>query len=265
MIRENLQEIHCRIEAACRRAGRDSRDVTLIAVSKFHPAEQVVEALRAGQRHFGENRVQEMLAKQTEVEEIRMGRAADVSGELLTEGAADETATPVWHFIGNLQKNKVRSLVGHTVLIHSVSSAELAREIERQAVLRGIAEVPVLIEVNIANESTKQGIDEDGARALVREAMTLEHLSVRGLMAIAPPVDDPEENRGYFRRLRELKNKLREELRGEAGRDPDRAEKLLRKAEAFTELSMGMSGDFEVAVEEGATYVRIGTAIFGAR
>ena len=240
MFRDNLEIIRARIEAACRRAGRDPREVTLIAVSKFKPASDVLEAIAAGQECFGENRVQEMRQKQAEVEEQAPGRA-------------------VWHFIGNLQKNKVRQLIGHTALIHSISSLELAQEAERQAVRLGVEAVLVLIEVNVAGEATKQGAAADEAAGLVRSVMKLAHIRVRGLMAVAPPVEDPEENRMYFRSLRGL----RDALQGEFATSPDEA--LRAKAAGFTELSMGMSGDFEVAIEEGATFVRIGTALFGPR
>ena len=154
-----------------------------------------------------------------------------------------------WHFIGNLQKNKVKYVVGNAVMIHSVSSVSLAEEIERIAAKKSVI-VPVLAEVNIADESTKHGIGREDAIALVRAMGEMPHLSVKGLMCIAPPVEDPEENRGYFRAMRELKDEINA---------------LNLPGVSLSELSMGMSGDYSVAVEEGATLIRVGTALFGAR
>lgn len=226
MIAENLAKVEEKIKAACRRSGRDRNEVTLIAVSKTNPAGAVKEAYAAGQRDFGENKAQEMTAKKAECpEDVR------------------------WHFIGNLQRNKVKYVVGNAVFVHSVSSRELAEEIEKTAAKKGLT-VKVLAEVNIADEATKHGMDEAGAEDLVLAMAKLPHLEVCGLMAIAPPVEDPEENRRWFIKLRELK---------------DRLNAMNVPGLKLTELSMGMSGDYEVAVEEGATFVRVGTAIFGAR
>ncbi|MBQ4425173.1 MAG: YggS family pyridoxal phosphate-dependent enzyme [Lachnospiraceae bacterium] len=228
MIAENLRIVEEKIEAACRRAGRERPSVTLIAVSKTKPLEAVLEAAAAGQKDFGENKAQELKAKQDEIP-ASLGLR--------------------WHFIGNLQKNKVKYLVGRNILIHSVSSAELAHEIERLSEKREVI-TEVLAEVNIADEATKHGVDREGALALLTEMATLPHLHLRGLMAIAPPVEDPEENRKYFIALRELMDQV-----NASGLFPH----------PLTELSMGMSGDYEVAIEEGATFVRVGTAIFGER
>lgn len=226
MFADRLKTVEEKIEKACKKAGRDRREVTLIAVSKTNPAEAVREAFDAGQRDFGENKAQEMVAKKEACpEEIR------------------------WHFIGNLQKNKVKYVVGNAVMIHSVSSVSLAEEIERIAAKKSVI-VPVLAEVNIADESTKHGIGREDAIALVRVMGILPHLSVKGLMCIAPPVEDPEENRGYFRAMRDLKDEINA---------------LNLPGVSLSELSMGMSGDYSVAVEEGATLIRVGTALFGAR
>lgn len=226
MFADRLKTVEEKIEKACEKAGRDRREVTLIAVSKTNPAEAVQEAFDAGQRDFGENKAQEMVAKKEACpQEIR------------------------WHFIGNLQKNKVKYVVGNAVMIHSVSSVSLAEEIERIAAKKNVI-VPVLAEVNIADESTKHGIGREDAIALVRVMGILPHLSVKGLMCIAPPVEDPEENRGYFRAMRDLKDEINA---------------LNLPGVSLSELSMGMSGDYSVAVEEGATLIRVGTALFGAR
>ena len=226
MITENLKSIEARMTAACERAGRAKESVRLIAVSKTKPAEAVAEAYAAGQRLFGENHAQEVTAKQPVL-------PADIE----------------WHFIGNLQKNKVKYLVGKVALIHSVNSEGLAREIERIAGKRGLVQ-DILLEVNIADEASKQGASAGEVRALAQLCGSLPHLRLCGLMAVAPESDDPENSRPYFRAL----YALREELRG-----------TLSDPEAFRELSMGMSGDFETAIEEGATLIRVGSALFGPR
>ncbi len=226
MIAENLKKIEERIEAACRRCGRARESVRLIAVSKTKPAEAVAEAYAAGQRLFGENHAQEIVAKKPLLpEDIR------------------------WHFIGNLQKNKVKYVVGNAVMIHSVSSIPLAAEIERIAAKKGLT-VSVMAEVNIADEATKHGIGREEAVELVKAMGEMPHLHVEGLMCIAPPVEDPEENRPYFIAMR----KLLEDINA-----------MSLPGVQLHELSMGMSGDYAVAVEEGATFVRVGTALFGAR
>ena len=226
MIAENLKQVEERIEAACRRAGRDCGSVRLVAVSKTKPAEAIAEAYAAGQRLFGENHAQEIVAKKPILpEDIR------------------------WHFIGNLQKNKVKYLVGNVAMIHSVNSEGLAAEIEKQAAKHGIVQ-KILLEVNIAGEESKQGAAPDQILPLLQFCETQPHIKLCGLMAVAPQAENPEESRPVFVRLR----RLREELRP-----------LLKDPEAFRELSMGMSGDFEVAVEEGATLIRVGTLIFGRR
>ena len=226
MFAERLKTVEEKIEKACERSGRDRNEVTLIAVSKTNPAEAVREAFDAGQRDFGENKAQEMVAKKEACpEEIR------------------------WHFIGNLQKNKVKYVVGNAVMIHSVSSVPLAEEIEKCAAKKGV-KVSVLAEVNIAEEETKHGIGREEAVELAKAIGEMPHLSLEGLMCIAPPVEDPEENRPYFAAMRALRDEINA---------------LGLPGVQLRELSMGMSGDYEVAVEEGATFVRVGTALFGAR
>ena len=226
MFAERLKTVEDKIEEACRKAGRDRAEVTLIAVSKTNPPEAVIEAMKTGQLDFGENKAQEMVAKK--------------------EACPPEAR---WHFIGNLQKNKVKYVVGNAVMIHSVSSVPLAAEIERIAAKKDVT-VPCLAEVNIAEEATKHGIGRDEAIELVKAMGTMPHLDVRGLMCIAPPVDDPEENRGYFRAMRALRDEINA---------------LDLPGVHLTELSMGMSEDYPVAAEEGATFLRIGTALFGER
>ena len=225
-IKENVQEVLKRIEGACERSGRNPEDVILIAVSKTHPPERIVEAAEAGIKHIGENRVQEAMKKYEVLEHLPL----------------------TWHLIGYLQRNKVKYAVRIFHMIHSVDRTAIADELEKRLARLG-RELPVLVEVNVAQEETKHGTSVDDAPALVKHILSLKHLKPVGLMTVAPYVEDPEEVRWVFRSLRELKDRINEEL-GE---------------EVLTHLSMGMSGDFEVAIEEGATMVRIGTAIFGER
>jgi hypothetical protein len=225
-VKANLQTICDGIEAACRRCGRDPRTVRLVAVSKTKPAAQIDEAAAAGQTLFGESYVQEFVAK------------------------AEAIALPVeWHFIGALQTNKVKYLKGHTALIHSVDRYSLAAEIDRQwsALEKPAA---ILIQVNIGEEASKSGTTARELEELVRRVSLLPHLRIRGLMTLPPYCDDPEEVRPYFRRLRELAQSIKA---------------LHLPGVAMEELSMGMSHDYLVAIEEGATLVRVGTAIFGER
>jgi hypothetical protein len=225
-IAANLARIRAAIAAACARCGRDPTSVHLVAVSKTHPAARVEEAYTAGQTCFGESYVQEFLAK------------------------AELVKVPVtWHFIGHLQSNKVRGLPGRVALIHSVDRLSLAEEIDHQWGKVG-ARAEVLIEVNLGGETSKAGVAEADVLPLLQRLALLPHLSIRGLMTLPPYLDDPEEVRHYFRRLRELATQL---------------DALALPGVSMAELSMGMSDDFTVAIEEGATLVRIGTAIFGAR
>ena len=214
------------MEQACKRAGRDVAEVTLIAVSKTKPVTDLQEIYNAGVRDFGENKVQEMCDKMEKMPK-------DIN----------------WHMIGHLQRNKVKYIVGNVALIHSVDSYRLAEEINIQAKKKGIV-VPILVEVNIADETTKFGVSKEDAMELVRQIASLDALSIKGLMTIAPYVVEPEENRAYFRKIKELSVDIDNQNIDNVSMDI---------------LSMGMTGDFEVAIEEGATMVRVGTGIFGKR
>lgn len=226
MLKDNLREVQEKIAEACGRAGRDVSEVTLIAVSKTKPVEMLQEIYDCGIRTFGENKVQEMMEKE----------------EMLPDDIA-------WHMIGHLQRNKVKYLMGKTALIHSVDSLRLAQEISAQSVKHGV-ETDILIEVNIAGEETKFGTDREEAIQLVEEAAKLPNIHIRGLMTIAPYVEDPEDNRTYFREIKKL--------------SVDIEQKNIDNV-SMEILSMGMTGDYTVAIEEGATMVRVGTGIFGAR
>ncbi len=223
---ENYQNVENRVAAACARASRDRSEVTLIAVSKTKPVEDIQALIDHGVTHFGENKVQEMCAKEDVI-----------------------TAPMFWHMIGHLQRNKVKYLMGKTCLIHSVDSLRLAQEIQKEAAKAGIV-CPVLMEINIGNEESKGGIEINEAQTLARQIAELPNLKLKGLMCIAPFVDDAEENREHFKKMREKRDELAA---------------LAIPGTDIRELSMGMTGDFEVAIEEGATLVRVGTAIFGAR
>ena len=227
MIQANVDTIRHRIASACARTGRTPDEVTLVAVSKTFPASAVRDAARAGVTDIGENYVQELLAKREQLapEQIR------------------------WHFIGHLQSNKVRHIAPWITLIHAVDSLGVAREIDRRAAQAGRV-IEFLVEVNTTGEETKFGIPPNAAVSFLRSLEDLAHVRVAGLMTIGPFLPDPEGSRPMFRTLRYL----REELR------------TLGPANATMQhLSMGMTGDFEVAIEEGATLIRIGTAIFGSR
>ena len=219
-----LVEVRSRIAAACARAGREAGAVRLVAVSKTVPPDVVRAAMALGQTLFGENRIQEALPK---IEQA--GPAAR------------------WHFVGHLQTNKARQAVGRFELIHGVDDPELVVELDRRAAAKGIVQA-VLAQANLAGETTKHGAGEDGLDRLAEVAAAAEHLDLRGLMIIPPPIDDPGASRRWFARLRTLRDGLAERL----GRP-------------LPELSMGMTDDFEVAIEEGATLVRVGRAIFGER
>ena len=225
-LKENFQSVEARIQAACDRAGRSRKEVTLIAVSKTKPVEMLQTIYEAGSRDFGENKVQEMCDK---IEQL----PTDIR----------------WHMIGHLQTNKVKYIVGRVSLIHSVDSLHLAQEIEKQAAKLDVI-VPILIEVNIAEEESKFGIHKEETISLVREVATLPHIRIQGLMTIAPYVENPEDNRAYFRGIKQLSVDIARENIDNVSMDC---------------LSMGMTGDYEVAIEEGATMVRVGTGIFGER
>ena len=224
MLAENLKIVGASVAEAASKAGRAAAEIELVAVSKTHPPEAIHEALDAGQFLFGESRVQEARAK------IPMlpGRAR-------------------WHFIGHLQKNKVRHALPLFELFHGIDSLELTRDVDRIAAEAG-AFPKVLIEVNVAGEATKFGFTPDRLRAQMEELLALDRIQIEGLMTIAPFAPEAEPSRKYFAALRELRDRLQTEFRV-----------------PLPQLSMGMSGDFTVAIEEGATLVRVGTAIFGKR
>ncbi|GFH95750.1 pyridoxal phosphate homeostasis protein [Lachnospiraceae bacterium] len=226
MIRENLTHTRQNMEDACRRAGRDAGDVTLIAVSKTKPLPMLQEAYEAGVRDFGENRVQELVEKYEAL-----------PGDIR------------WHMIGHLQRNKVKYLVGKVFLIHSVDSLRLAQEIQREAEKKQ-TEVNILVEVNVAGEESKFGSRREETLQLVKEIALLPLVHIQGLMTVAPYVENPEENRGIFANLQQLAVDIGRENIDNVN---------------MNVLSMGMTGDYPVAVEEGATCVRVGTGIFGNR
>lgn len=230
---DRLAGIRARIDAAALRSGRRPEDVALVAVSKTHPAAAIEAALAAGQRVFGESRIQEALPK---IEAIK------------APGVAGAPAAPAeWHLIGHLQSNKVNQAVGRFALLHAVDSARLVEALERRAAALGLVQ-SILIEVNVSGEGSKFGVAPEGLPEVIEALERSPHLRGEGLMTIPPDLDDPELVRPFFARLRALSQALTGLTR-------------------FTprHLSMGMSGDFEVAIEEGATLVRIGTAIFGDR
>ena len=223
-----LERVLDRIERAARRAGRDPTDVKLVAASKAVPVERLREALACGCRAFGENRVQEALAK---MDALGMYPRLE------------------WHLIGPLQSNKVRAVVGRFTLIHAVDRVEVAERLDHAARERGCLQ-PVLLEVNVAKEKTKHGFSPEDLMSAVERVGALAGLQVLGLMAIPPAAVSPEAARPHFRKVRDLAARV------EACRVP---------GVSMTELSMGMSGDFDIAIEEGSTLVRIGTALFGPR
>lgn len=226
MIAENLAAVEKNIIDACKRAGRAREEVTLISVSKTKPPEMIQEAYQLGKREFGENKAQELKEKH-----------ALLPGDIK------------WHFIGHLQTNKVKYVVGRAYLIHSVDSLRLAEAIEQESAKRDVVS-QILLEVNVAGEESKFGLKPEETLALAQQIARLPHVQIQGLMTIAPYVDDPEENREVFRRLRELSVDIR-------SKNIDNV--------SMGVLSMGMTGDYQVAIEEGATYVRVGTGIFGER
>lgn len=226
MVKENLAKTEERIKAACERSGRKPDSVTLIAVSKTKPVRLIEEAYEYGIRQFGENKAQEMKEKY----------------DVLPKNIS-------WHFIGHLQTNKIKYVVGRACLIHSVDSLHLAEEIEAYCEKKGL-DADVLIEVNVAKEATKSGISLEETEELVKSTAKLPHVHVKGLMTIAPFVENAENNRMIFRALKDL--------------SVDISRKNIDNV-SMDILSMGMTNDYEVAIEEGATHVRVGTAIFGER
>ena len=226
MVVENLAEVERRVCAACERAGRPREEVTLIAVSKTKPVSMIEELLPGGTRDFGENKAQELCEKYEQLaKEIR------------------------WNLIGHLQRNKVKYVVDKACLIHSVDSLRLAETISEEAVKRQLT-VPVLIEVNVAGEESKFGVSPEETEELIREIAKLPGMAVKGLMTIAPFVENPEENRVHFANLKKLCVDIKM-------KNIDNV--------SMNVLSMGMTGDYEVAIEEGATMIRVGTGIFGER
>lgn len=226
MLKENLTKVEENIQKACDKAGRKRSEVTLIAVSKTKPVEMLQEIYNEGIREFGENKVQEMCEKM----------------ELMPQDIK-------WNMIGHLQTNKVKYIIGKTSLIHSVDSLKLAEEIQKQAVKHDVT-ADILVEVNIANEESKFGISKDETIQMVRDIAKLDHLKIKGLMTIAPFVENPEDNRLYFREIKQLSVDINNQNIDNVSMDV---------------LSMGMTGDYMVAIEEGATMVRVGTGIFGER
>lgn len=226
-IQNNLERIEQLITETAVSCGRDPEDVQLIAVSKKKSSEMIQQAALAGASHFGENYIQEAVQKVEQISDDRL----------------------VWHFIGHLQSNKARFAVKHFEYIHTVDTLKLAKEINKQA--RKIDKIQkVLIQVNISEESSKSGTQADDTLDLVKEMQTLENLSVRGLMCMPPWFTDPEDARPYFQKLVAIKEAIKAQQMDTVSMD---------------HLSMGMSNDFRVAIEEGATFIRVGTSIFGER
>lgn len=226
MVRENLAQVRKHMEEACRRAGRQTDEVTLIAVSKTKPVGMLMEAYEAGARDFGENKVQEILEKRPEI-----------------------PADARFHMIGHLQRNKVRQVIDQVTLIHSVDSLRLAEQIEHEAAKKEL-HVDILLEVNVAREESKFGFFLEEVENALREISKYPHITVKGLMTIAPYVEDPEENRDIFKKLHQVFIDMK-------SKNIDNSN--------MSVLSMGMTGDYQVAIEEGSTMIRVGTGIFGAR
>ena len=226
MLASNLQEVERKIMEACKKAGRSREDITLIAVSKTKPIPMLKEIYDLGVRDFGENKVQELTDKEPQL-------PADLR----------------WHMIGHLQRNKVKQVIDKAVLIHSVDSVRLAKAIEAEAAKRDII-VQILLEVNVAEEDSKFGLKVNEVLPAIEEIAAMPHVRIKGLMTIAPFVENPEENRTVFAQLQKL--------------SVDIAEKNIDNVSVDI-LSMGMTNDYQVAIEEGATMIRVGTGIFGER
>lgn len=226
MVQENLKYVNKKIEESCKKAKRSERQVTLIAVSKTKPIDLIMEAYDAGIREFGENKVQELVDKFEKMPK-------DIH----------------WHLIGHLQTNKVKYIIDKAFLIHGVDSMKLAQEISKEAKKHNLT-ANILVQINIGHEESKSGIDPSDTVSFVKEVATLPNLTIKGLMAIAPYVENPEDNRQYFEQMKKLSVDITQESVNNVSMDV---------------LSMGMTGDYQVAIEEGATYVRVGTGIFGDR
>ena len=225
-LQENMKNIEDRIQAACSKAGRERHEVTLVNVSKTNPIEVLKTGYNLGMRVFGENKVQELREKIPALPE-------DIS----------------WHMIGHLQRNKIKYIIGGVHCIHSVDSYRLAEAIQQEAV-KNDRHMDILVQVNVVGETTKFGLDLQEVTRLVREISSLDRVHIKGLMTIAPFVENPEDNRMVFKAMKELSVDINQQ-------NIDNV--------SMNELSMGMTNDFEVAIEEGATMIRIGTALFGAR
>jgi len=225
-IEENLKKVHKNIEDACKKSGRNVGDVVLCAVSKTKPIEDIIEAKRCGEYVFGENYVQEIRDKYEQIDGVK------------------------WHMIGHLQKNKVKYIIDKVAMIHSVDSIDLAKVIEKEAEKKNVNNIDILLEVNIACEDTKWGFDEKEVIEAARQIGQMPHITVKGLMTSAPYTDNPETNRVHFKNLKALCDKLQD---------------MQLEGVDASELSMGMTGDYMVAIEEGATIVRVGAGIFGER
>lgn len=245
-IAANVDTVYQRINAAAKRAGRDADDITLVAVTKTHPLETVIEAYQAGLRHFGENRVKEGREK-----------VADMARWL--ESAPPGQEQPIWHLIGHLQSRQVGAALGQFSLIHSVDSLKLAQRIDRLAERDNYPPVEILLECNVSGEATKYGFAVDNWSSddkqlttfleTIAQIVTLDKIIIRGLMTMAPFYDDPEETRPVFQSLAALKATLQTKM----------------PHIDWKHLSMGMTDDFEIAIEEGATIIRVGRALFGER
>ncbi len=225
-IKENIENINAKIEAACQRSGRKREEVLFLVVSKTIDVPRIKEAVACGMTSLGENKVQEIMDKY----------------EPMGEGIK-------WHLIGHLQTNKVKYIIDKVELIHSVESIKLAEEISKRAVAKGVT-ANILLEVNVAGEESKFGIKPEECEQMVREISAMPNIVIKGLMTVAPAVENEEENRKYFRQMKQLLVDINSKKIDNVN---------------MTELSMGMTGDYEVAIEEGATIVRIGTGVFGAR
>jgi pyridoxal phosphate enzyme (YggS family) len=227
LIERRLENVQARIRSACERVGRNPDEVTLVAVTKTFPEDTILAAHRAGLRHFGENKAQEF----------------DQKFEALNPKIGDEVT---WHFIGHLQRNKVKLVAGRAHLIHGVDSPRLARALQRYAENEDL-QLQCFIQLNVSGEESKFGIEPEALPEMLQEVRSLDRITFKGLMTLASPTSDEGRLRSEFKRMRAALDESRNSL------------------ESMTYLSMGMTGDFEIAVEEGATHVRIGSAIFGPR
>ena len=222
-IKQNIKNVVERVDKSAKESGRTIEDITIVAVSKTVSAEAVVQAKEVGMKHFGENRVQEFLKKR--------------------EVIGDDV---YWHIIGPLQSNKVKYILEGVTLLHSLDRLSLAQEIEKRCESKGTV-IDTLVQVNIAKEPTKSGVYEEDLEGFLEKLSVLRNVRVKGLMAIPPYAENPDDNREYFARMKQLYERFKD------------------TSDGFEHLSMGMSGDFEAAIKEGADMVRIGTAVFGAR